>query len=60
MSKEEKRFESVYTQGKMKVFDVIVDKETGVNYLFITFGNAAGLTVLVDSEGKPVKTTVVS
>lgn len=60
MSKERKRFESVYSQGKVKVFEVIVDKETGVNYLFMTYGNAAGLTVLVDSEGKPVKTTVIS
>ena len=34
---------------------IYVDKETGVNYLFIASGYAGGLTLL-DAEGKPVIT----
>ncbi|MCQ2433635.1 MAG: DUF6440 family protein [Oscillospiraceae bacterium] len=36
--------------------EIIVDKATGVNYLFVKNGYGAGLTVLVDAEGKPVIT----
>ncbi len=35
---------------------VIVDKETGVNYLFFSRGNGGGLTPLLDSDGKPIIT----
>ena len=35
---------------------VIVDKETGVNYLYVCRGYGGGLTPLLDSEGKPVIT----
>jgi len=35
---------------------VIVDKKTGVNYLFVTSGYSGGLTPLLDSDGKPVIT----
>lgn len=37
---------------------VLVDRETGVNYLWTAAGYAGGLTVLLDSEGKPVVTPV--
>ena len=37
---------------------ILVDKETGVNYLFHQSSNAGGLTPLLDREGKPVVTTV--
>lgn len=33
---------------------VLVDNETGVEYLFIQCGYAGGLTVLVDADGKPL------
>jgi len=33
---------------------VIVDSTTGVQYLFVYWGNAAGLALLVDREGKPL------
>ena len=33
---------------------MIVDKETGVNYLFIKAGYGAGLTPLLDADGKVV------
>lgn len=35
---------------------IVVDKETGVNYLFIQSGYAGGLTPLFDIDGKPVVT----
>ena len=38
---------------------VLVDRETGVNYLYANSGYSGGLTVLVDAEGKPVVTPIV-
>ena len=35
---------------------VIIDKETGVNYLFVHRGYGGGLTPLIDAEGKPIVT----
>ncbi len=37
---------------------VLVDRKTGVNYLWTDSGYAGGLTVLVDTEGKPIVTPV--
>ena len=37
---------------------VLVDRRTGVNYLWVGAGYAGGLTVLVDAEGKPIVTPV--
>ena len=37
---------------------VLVDRKTGVNYLWTAAGDAGGLTVLVDAEGKPIVTPV--
>ena len=37
---------------------ILVDCQTGVNYLWTAVGNAGGLTVLVDAEGKPIVTSV--
>lgn len=51
--KNGKRFVKVYTQdlgNKM----ILVDVETGVNYLFVQSGYAGGLTPLLDRDGKPV------
>lgn len=56
MAAKNERFEKVYTQGKISIVEIWVDKETGVNYMFREDGYAAGLTVLVDAEGKPVVT----
>ena len=33
---------------------ILVDRQTGVNYLFVAYGYAGGLTPLLDREGKPV------
>lgn len=54
------RFEVVYSQGKMNVMEIWVDKETGVNYLFRHSGYAGGLTPLLDREGKPVISPITS
>lgn len=49
-----KRFETVYTQGKMELIKVIRDNETGALYMLHQAGYGAGLTVMVDQEGKPL------
>jgi hypothetical protein len=54
---KEKRFIKTYSQ-EMGATMILVDKETGVNYLFVSSGHAGGLTVLLDREGKPIITTV--
>ena len=37
---------------------VLVDRKTGVNYLWTAAGYAGGLTVLLDAEGNPIVTPV--
>ena len=54
---ENKRFEITETEGGMKGLYVIVDKETGVNYLMAKFGNAGGLCPLLDKCGNPIITS---
>ncbi len=56
----EKRFEKVYSQGALEVIEILVDRETGVNYLFRQSGNAGGLTPLLDRDGKPVVTPIIN
>lgn len=51
-----KRFEVKIVEGMSETFRVIVDTETGVNYLYVSNGVAGGLSVLIDSDGKPVVT----
>lgn len=50
------RFEKIYSQGVIDVTEIWVDKETGVQYVFHRDGNAAGLTPLLDRDGKPAVT----
>lgn len=57
MAKKE-RFEMVYSQGTLDVTQILVDTETGVNYVFRKVGNAGGITLLVDKDGKPVISSV--
>lgn len=54
----EKRFEQTYTQGVLSTIQIWVDKETGVNYLYMTNGETGGLTPLLGRDGKPVITAV--
>ena len=60
MAKTEKRFivtekQSGFSTSQM----VLVDRETGVNYLYVASGYSGGLTVLVDAQGKPIITPVI-
>ncbi|MEA4941707.1 hypothetical protein SDC9_73541 [bioreactor metagenome] len=48
------RFEQIYTQGTLTQTEIWVDRETGVHYLFHRNGSAAGVTPLLDQDGKPV------
>ncbi|MCI8439631.1 MAG: xylan 1,4-beta-xylosidase [Oscillospiraceae bacterium] len=54
------RFVEVYNQGIVNVTRIIVDTETGVNYLMASHNkaNGTGLTILVDQNGKPVVTPI--
>ena len=40
------------------VSTILVDKETGVNYLLVKIDYGVGLTVMVDADGKPIITPV--
>lgn len=46
-----KRFEVKETQGVLNTGKIILDTETGVNYLFWQEGYAGGLTPLLDRNG---------
>ena len=48
----------MYSQGSLSGVEILVDKETGVNYVFSYNGNAGGMTVLLDKFGKPVITPI--
>ena len=53
MAKKEERFVKIHSEamgGRM----ILVDKVTGVNYLFVSMGYGGGLTPLLDREGKPI------
>lgn len=56
MAKDD-RFIKSYSQGKINVFEVWIDTQTGVNYLAHKDGYSGGLTPLLDKEGKPVITS---
>lgn len=60
MSVEDKRFKKVYSQGFMSGTEIRVDKNTGVNYVFHYYGNAGGLTPLLDRDGRPVISPIVN
>ena len=57
---KEKRFVISYSQSSFSggTTVVLVDKETGINYLFHQNGNAGGMTPLLDRDGKPIITAV--
>ena len=61
MAKKEDRFVKTvvdsggFSDGRMEIY---VDRQTGVNYLFCSYGNAGGMTVLLNRDGTPVVTPV--
>ena len=46
----------MYSQGAVNLIEIWVDKETEVNYIYRQSGYSDGMTVLMDSDGKPVIT----
>ncbi|MBR4273788.1 MAG: xylan 1,4-beta-xylosidase [Bacteroidales bacterium] len=50
------RFIKVYSQNSLFGSNVriLVDVETGVNYLFCIEGYGGGLTVMLNADGKPI------
>lgn len=53
--KIKKRFKKISNEvSGVTSSTVLVDKETGVQYLFVKSGSSAGLTALVDKNGKPL------
>lgn len=50
----EKRFIIIDKEGLMEGTRIIVDTETGVQYLLAHWTNIGGLTVLFDKDGKPL------
>ena len=61
MAIREDRFKKILVDGggfNENHMAIYVDRKTGVNYLFSACGNAGGLCVLVDREGKPIVSTL--
>ena len=44
------------SMGLMTEARVIIDRETGVTYLYVACGYGGGLTPLLDENGKPIVT----
>ena len=59
MAKKEERFIKVHSEN-MGSEMIFVDRQTGVNYLFISSGYAGGLTPLLNRDDTPVVTPIVN
>ena len=55
--KKEERFIRIHSEN-LGSEQILVDKVTGVNYLFVQSGYAGGLTVLLNRDGSPVITPI--
>ena len=60
MAKDTDRFVRILTEGNAfgASREIWVDKQTGVNYLWIASGNGGGLTPLLGADGKPLVTRI--
>ncbi len=60
MAKKEKRFIKVSSEGGFSgpACQVLVDRQTGVNYLYASSGYSGGLTPLLNRDGTPIITPV--
>lgn len=56
MARKDNRFEVVHKDSGMFSRRILVDKKTGVNYLYVSEGYSGGLTVMLDRDGKPIVT----
>ncbi|MBR4726200.1 MAG: DUF6440 family protein [Lachnospiraceae bacterium] len=55
---KEKRFKVILNEGNgltNQNVKIVMDRETGMQYLFVQEGYAGGLTPLLDAEGKPAR-----
>ena len=52
------RFKKIYSQGGLKITEIWLDKETGINYLYHELGYSGGLTPLLNKEGLPTITPI--
>ena len=59
MAKKEERFIKIHSENLGSEM-ILVDKKTGVNYLFVQSGYAGGLTVLLNRDGTPVVTPILN
>ena len=54
-NKDEKRFIKIFREGSLtESTEVLLDTETGVNYLYISAGYGMGITPLLDGYGKVI------
>ena len=59
MAKKEKRFVKIYSDAgglSAPATYILVDRQTGVNYLYTASGYSGGLTPLLNSDGTPIIT----
>lgn len=58
MKKKDRRFEIIYTEtaGLDGTNQILLDKETGVNYLIRSTGYASSITPLINADGNPIIT----
>ncbi|MDR0848740.1 MAG: DUF6440 family protein [Propionibacteriaceae bacterium] len=55
MAKKDTRFDiEVKESNGFSGSKIIVDSQTGVQYLYFTDGTAGGITLLVDASGRPM------
>ena len=54
--KKPKRFAVKYTESQfVSTIEIMVDRETGVNYLLVNQGNGVSMTPLLDANGQVVR-----
>ena len=61
MAKKEKRFVKVYSDGggfSGPATYILVDRQTGVNYIYATGSYGGGITPLLNRDGTPVITSI--
>lgn len=62
MAKKDERFVKVLDEGSAAFGwqrTIFVDKQTGVNYLWVGSGYSGGVTPLLDAAGRPIVTAVL-
>ena len=53
--KEDKRFIKIFKEGSLtETIQILLDTETGVNYIHLSAGYGISLTPFLDSDGKVV------